>query len=187
MPATQKSTAEQRQAPLQRHYHKKPADAWITDGAKTQMTGGEDAFHGRVLFSHHPGIYLPFGIHRAVGGDHDRPNPGDILSAALAACMHATTRIVADRLGVEIRNLEVSVCADVDVRGTLLVSADVPVGFQAFHCRVLASVGPSSSAGSLQLLMETAEHCCVVRQTLNQSVPVETEWVLDQDLQAAGG
>lgn len=30
---------------------------------------------------------LQFGIHRAIGGFHDYPNPGDLLNAALAACL----------------------------------------------------------------------------------------------------
>jgi len=186
--STQKhGTAEQRQAPLQKHYRHTPADAWITDGASAGKGVSEDPFHGQLVFTHHPGVRLNFGIHRAVGGDHDGPNPGDLLSAALAACMHATTRIVAERLGVRIKDLKVNVTASVDVRGTLLVSPDVPVGFQTFHCRVLATVNSTTPAGSLQLLMETAEHCCVVRQTLVQAVPVEMEWVIDQALEAASG
>lgn len=74
-----------------------------------------------------------FGIHRAVGGYHDAPNPGDILCAALASCLDSTIRIIADRLGITLTSLEVDVTAEVDVRGTLVVNRDIPVGFQAMR------------------------------------------------------
>ncbi len=65
------------------------------------------------------GISVPVGVHRAVGGPHDMPTPGDLLCAALASCQDSAVRMVANRLGVEILALEVRVTAQVDVRGAL--------------------------------------------------------------------
>jgi uncharacterized OsmC-like protein len=73
----------------------------------------------------------PLGIHHAVGGYHDAPNPGDLLCAALASCLDSTLRIIAARLGVRLVALEVDVTADVDVRGTLMLDRAVPVGLRA--------------------------------------------------------
>lgn len=173
-----------RQVPLQKHYCQKPQDAAIVDRATAATGDAGDPFHGQLTFAALPQVRWGFGIHRAVGGDHDAPNPGEFLSAALAACLQATTRLVADRLGIAVQGLEVEVNAHVDVRGTLLVDADVPVGFQVLRCRARLTSAPETPAESLRILMQTAEHCCVVLQTLNRGVPVETEWVLEQDLAA---
>ena len=89
-----------RQDPLRKHYKETPEDARITDRAIT--TGGTetDPFHGKVVpGTEDYGVVWPFGIHRAIGGYHDLPNPGDMLSAALATCLDSTIRIIAGTLG----------------------------------------------------------------------------------------
>lgn len=73
-----------------------------------------------------------------MGGDHDLPNPGDLLSAALAACLDSTIRIIADRNGVVLDHLVVDVRSEVDVRGTHMVDTSVPVGFQGITCDIRA-------------------------------------------------
>ena len=117
------------------------------------------------------------GIHRAVGGYHDLPNPGDILCAALAACFHSTLRIIADRLEIPIADLEVTTRAEVDVRGTLLVDRNVPVGFQQIKCQVrLQPAANVSPPEKVKMLQAAAEHSCVVLQTLRNGVPVQTQF-----------
>jgi hypothetical protein len=69
-----------RQEPLRARYREDPREAGITDGARTVGGAHLDPVHGRVRpGSVDHGIDWDFGIHRAVGGDHDLPNPGDIL------------------------------------------------------------------------------------------------------------
>src|SRR5512143_3460734 len=87
-----------RQDPLRKSYRESPIDAMITDKAITTEGAKLDPFHGKVVpGSKDYGVVWPFGIHRAVGGDHDLPNPGDLLAAALAACRDSTIRIIACR------------------------------------------------------------------------------------------
>jgi hypothetical protein len=125
-----------RQDPLRKHYKVSPEDARITDRAKTTGGTGTDPFHGNVVpGSEDYGVVWPFGIHRAVGGFHDLPNPGDLLAAALAACLDSTIRIIAGRMGVPLTSLSVEVAADVHVSGCLLVDREVPVGFQEMRCQ----------------------------------------------------
>lgn len=168
-------TVRDRQDPLRERYHKTPQESAITDQAIT--TGGlsSDPFHGTV----HPGsrdngVAWQFGIHRAVGGYHDAPNPGDVLSAALAACLDSTLRIIANRMGVSLTSLEVEVVADIDVRGTLLVDRNVPVGFQKMQCRANIQVAEGTDSRLMEKLSAAAEHSCVVLQTLRSGVPVKT-------------
>lgn len=126
-----------RQDPLRERYKTAPGEAWITDRARAEWVADDDPFHGRiVLGSQDYGAVWPFGIHRAVGGFHDGPNPGDLLCAALAACLDSTIRIIAGRLGVRLTALEIDVTGDVDVRGTLAVDRSVPVGFRKMRCGV---------------------------------------------------
>ncbi len=168
--------AKQRQDPLRERYRTAPDEARITDRAKTAMNGFDDPFHATVVPGEEQVGPWRVGIHRAVGGYHDIPNPGDILCAALASCLHSTLRIIADRLEIPITSLEVSTHAEADVRGTLLVDRSVPVGFQQIKCRVCLKADSSVPPEKVKMLQAAAEHSCVVLQTLRNGVPVQTQF-----------
>jgi uncharacterized OsmC-like protein len=174
--ATRKaSLVQQRQEPLRDRYRTAPTEAWISDGAMTINACGGDPFHGDVLPANSRSGPMRFGIHRAIGGDHDYPNPGDLLAAALAACFDSTLRMLADHLGIRLRSLDVTVDAECDVRGCLLVDRSVPVGFQNMRCSVrLQPEGPVEDE-KLTMLVAAAEKSCVVLQTLRHGVPVQTQ------------
>ncbi|MCW8950420.1 MAG: OsmC family protein [Sedimenticola sp.] len=168
-------TVRDRQDPLRKHYQEKPQDASISDRAKTSGGSTNDPFHGMVQ----PGkadydVSVPFGIHRAIGGYHDAPNPGDLLCAALAACLDSTFRIIANRMGISLTSLEVEVVANVDVRGTLLVDRTVQVGFQKMQCHVNIQAAEGTDPRLIEKLAAASEYSCVVWQTLRDGVSVET-------------
>jgi len=164
-----------RQDPLRARYREAAQEARIVDRGRTSGGVETDPFHGRVAAgSQDYGIVWPFGVHAAVGGYHDGPNPGDLLCAALAACFDSTLRIIADRLQVKLTSLEVDVTGEVDVRGTLAVDRQVPVGFQKMHCRVDFQAAPGTDPRTLEKLLAAAEHSCVVLQTLRSGVAVDT-------------
>ena len=166
-----------RQNPLRARYKEAAQEALITDRARTMAGVETDPFHGQVVpGSKDYGIVWPFGIHAAIGGYHDGPNPGDLLCAALAACLDSTIRIIADRLHVSLTSLEVDVTADVDVRGTLVVDRQVPVGFQKMRCRVELQAAPGTDSKMMEQLLAAAEYSCVNLQTLRSGVPVETSF-----------
>lgn len=168
-------TVRERQDPLRERYKSAPEEAAITDRARTSEGTETDPFHGFVLPGDEEfGIRWPFGIHRAVGGYHDAPNPGDVLCASLAVCLDSTIRMIADRLGVGLASLAVHVTADVDVRGTLVVDRNVPVGFQSMQCHVEMKAAEGTEQKLVERLLAAAEHSCVVLQTLRSGVPVET-------------
>jgi uncharacterized OsmC-like protein len=166
---------QQRQNPLRDLYRRVPAEAWISDGARTINGCGDDPFHGAVVPNNSPEAPLRFGIHRAVGGDHDFPNPGDLLSAALAACFDSTLRMIAEHLGIRLKSVEVEVDAEVDVRGCLLVERSVPVGFQNMLCRVRLEPEDRLQSEQLQMLLAATEQSCVVFQTLRNGVAVRAQ------------
>ena len=163
-----------RQQPLRDRYKVAPAEAVITDRARTIKGVETDPFHGTVIpGSQDYGVVWPFGIHRAVGGDHDGPNPGDLLCAALATCLDSTIRIIANRLAITLVSLEVDVTADVDVRGTLVMDRTVPVGFQTMRCHVTIQAAEGTDPGLVEKLLAAAEYSCVNLQTLRSGVAVE--------------
>jgi len=161
------------QKPLRQQYVNDPGSAVVLDRARTTHPDLNDPFHSTVEPMPGYGISMPVGVHQALGGPHDAPTPGDILCAALAACADSTIRMVANILGVELEHLEVSVAAEVDVRGTLMVTRDVPVGFQAMRCQVDLRAKAGTSPALLGRLKTAAEHSCVVLQTLRQPPPVQ--------------
>jgi len=169
------SLVRSRQDPLRERYLENPADALITDEARAAGGVTFDALHGRVVpGSRDYGISYRYGIHRAVGGDHDLPNPGDLLSAALAACLDSTIRMVADRMGIRLERLEVHVDGDVDVRGTLMMDRNVQVGFQRMSCDVDIRADVGADPTMTARLLRAAERSCVVLQTLRHGVEVRT-------------
>jgi uncharacterized OsmC-like protein len=167
---------KQRQEPLREHYRITPEAARITDGAGTVQNGCGDPFHTTVAAGQGHDALWRVGIHRAVGGDHDLPNPGDILCAALASCLDSTLRMIADRLEIPIAFLVVTARAEVDVRGTLLVDRSVPVGFQQMKCQIHLETAPEVPPEKVKMLLAAAEHSCVVFQTLRNGVPVHTQF-----------
>ena len=173
--------ARERQDPLRKRYKVAHDEAKISDHAKTNSDCDGDPFHGWVtLGSQAYGAEYPFGIHHAVGGYHDAPNPGDILCAALAACFDSTLRIIADRFGVKFIKLEVGVWADADVRGTLMVDTSVPVGFQTMRCQISVELVEGTPHMMVEKFIEAAEQCCVVLQTLKAGVPIETSVSIEE-------
>ena len=158
-------------------YREHPECAMIQDGARTGQAryAPTDPLHSEVELGLGYGVKAPVGVHRALGGLHDFPNPGDILCSALAACADSTLRQIAGQLDVEITKLAVTVSADVDVRGTLCVSRETPVGFQRMNVRVDLEVAPGTTRKLEAKLLAAAEHCCVVLQTLRNGVPVTLE------------
>lgn len=113
------------------------------------------------------------GLHPATGGNGLSACSGDMLLQALVACAGVTLNAVATALGIEIRGGEVHAEGDLDVRGTLGVAKDAPVGFREIRLKFLLD----TDAGREQLdkLLQLTERYCVVYQTLRAAPPVKVE------------
>lgn len=166
------SLTADRHEPLRARYRAAPDEAWFTDAAQTVYDSEQDPFHGSFIAGEWHEAPTRFGIHKALGGDHDLPNPGDFLCAALAACLDATVRLIADRLRLRIDSLKVVVTAEADARGPLQVDPTVAVGFQRMTCRVRI-VSADSDPAYIRAVIAAAERCCVVLNTLRDGVAVE--------------
>ena len=87
------------------------------------------------------------------------------MLGALAACAQITCQMVAEAMGIKAERVEVEVEGDLDLRGTLGVSKEVPVGFQDIRLRFDIEA-PEATEEQLKTLRERTERYCVVLQTL---------------------
>src|SRR5215467_9818021 len=116
------------QKPLKEQYRREPGSSRITLTAK----GGEQDTPLSCSVDIGRAIYQA-EAHKGVGGSGTAACSGDLLLGALAACAQLTCQLVATAMGVPTRQIEVTVNGDMDLQGTLGMSKEVPVGFQAIR------------------------------------------------------
>lgn len=180
----------ERQAPLRAEYSRDPKRAVTRKWARASSGNGapaSDPFHGEVEIGDGYGVSIRYGLDRYVGGLHDLPNPGDMLCAALAACMDGTIRMVADIFSIELEGLAVEVDGDLDVRGTLAVDPEVPVGFEKLRCRARLRPAPGSDPRRLRKLLEIAERSCVNADSLVRGVELDLDYEIPTTSKRADG
>jgi uncharacterized OsmC-like protein len=78
-------------------------------------------------------------------------------------------------MGIPTNRIEVKVEGDLDLRGTLGISKEVPVGFETIRVRFEIDA-PEATAEQLQGLREKTEQYCVVMQTLTTPPKLEVDW-----------
>lgn len=146
------------QEPLKVRYRDDPKTAQITLQA-------EGALDEDIACSVATGTAMArAGLHPATGGNGLSVCSGDMLLQALVACAGVTLRAVAVSLDISVTGGTVRAEGDLDFRGTLAVSKDVPVGFTAI--RVHFKLDSEASEEQLETLMRLTERYCVVYQTL---------------------
>lgn len=158
------------QKPLKEQYRREPGSSRITLTAKggqtdTPLSCSVDI--GRAIYQAE--------AHKGVGGAGTAACSGDLLLGALAACAQLTCQLVATAMGVPTRHIEVTVSGDMDLSGTLGISKDVPVGFEAIRVKFDIDA-PQATPEQVKALQEKTEQYCVVFQTLVRPPKIETEW-----------
>lgn len=156
------------QAPLKQKYREQPEAATITLQTSGKIGEGISCKveTGRAL--------VEAGLHKATGGTGMLACSGDLLLEALVACAGVTLQAVATAIGVEINQGTVKAEGDLDFRGTLGVSKEVPVGFIAI--RLSFNLQSDANEEQMQSLAKLTERYCVVYQTLTKGVPVVTSF-----------
>lgn len=169
------SIIKERQQPLMSSYVENPKAALITDMAIIEGANLHDPLHTSVSINEELRVDFPIGVHRAVGGDHDFPNSGDLLCAALASCFETALRMIANRLQITLLKTKVIATANVDVRGTLMVDKDVPVGFQSMGLNIEITVLSAVPTELADKLLKATERSCIVLQTLLRGTPINIQ------------
>src|SRR4029434_4589906 len=93
-----------------------------------------------------------------------------MLLEALVGCAGVTLNAVATALGIRLRDATLRAEGDLDFRGTLGVSTDVPVVFQ--QIRLQFDLDTDASQEQLATLLRLTERYCVVYQTLKNPPPI---------------
>lgn len=153
------------QAPLKARYRENPSAALITLRAEAELGEGLAC---RVETA--KGL-IEAGLHPATGGSGLKACSGDMLLQALAACAGVTLQAVATALNIPIRSGRVRVEGELDVRGTLAVDREAPVGFRAV--RLSFELDTDASSEQLDRLLTLTERYCVVLQSLKAPVPAQ--------------
>ena len=113
------------------------------------------------------------GIHPKCGGTGLELCSGDMLLEALIACAGVSMRAAAAVLDVPIKSLQVSAEGDVDLRGTLGIAEDVPVGFREIRLRF--DIESDAPQAKIEQLRELTERYCVIFQTIRNSPRTEVQ------------
>jgi len=172
---TGKAIIKERQQPLIDSYVSNPRGAWVTDMAIIEGKDLGDPLHTSVSINDELKVDFQIGVHRAVGGHHDFPNSGDMLCAALASCFDTALRMIANRLQITLIKTKIIATANVDVRGTLMVDKDVPVGFQSMGLEIVITVSNTVPTELANKLIKATERSCIVLQTLLRGTPVNVD------------
>ncbi|HMJ48046.1 MAG TPA: OsmC family protein [Ferruginibacter sp.] len=156
------------QAPLKEKYRLQPESAIITLKAQGKIGEGISCKveTGRA--------FIEAGLHPATGGTGLLVCSGDMLLEALVACAGVTIQAVATAIGVEIKSGTIKAEGDLDIKGTLGVSKDVPVGFA--NIRLQFNLDSNASAEQIASLAKLTERYCVVYQTIKKGASIETSF-----------
>src|SRR5580704_6995783 len=158
------------QKPLKEQYRSDPDASHITlraKGGQTDVPVACSVDIGRAIYKAE--------AHKGVGGAGAGACSGDLLLGALAACAQITCQMVAAAMGIATEHIQVTVEGDLDLRGTLGISREVPVGFETIRLNFNISA-PSATPDQLRALQEKTEQFCVVMQTLQHPPKLQSTW-----------
>ncbi len=146
------------QAPLKQRYQQEPEAALITLRAQGRVGEGVTCKieTGKGL--------VTAGLHPLGGGSGLEACSGDMLLEALVACAGVTLNAVAKALGITLRDARLEAEGDLDIRGTLGVAKDAPVGFKRITLKFILDTDASDE--QVATLLKLTERYCVIYQTL---------------------
>jgi uncharacterized OsmC-like protein len=141
---------------------------WIKGGHN--RTTIKDFFGAQEERSHKKAFVLDADEPPLLLGEDKGPNPVEYLLTGLTACM--TTGLVyhAAAKGIEIKGVETRLEGDIDLRGFLGISPDVPVGYKSI--RVYFKIDADISDEQKEELVRMAEKYSPVFNTVANATPV---------------
>jgi uncharacterized OsmC-like protein len=152
------------QATLKARYREDPAAARATLRARGRTV---EPFGCEIESG---GKHVVAGMHPGIGGSGAVGCPGDLLLEALVACAGVTVNVLAAGLGIGLRGASIEAEGDLDFRGVMGLSSEVPIGFGGI--RLTFVLDTDATDGQIETLMRRTEACCVVQQSLASEVVV---------------
>lgn len=107
---------------------------------------------------------------KAFGGRDLGPNPVELVLAAIASCQEVTYRLYADRLGIALDGVSVTVTGEMDLCGLYALDPGTRPGFRGLNIAVeLDSTAPTAE---LDRLKRTVDAHCPVLDIIRNATPV---------------
>ena len=160
------------QAPFKERYRSDPASA-----VQTLTAAGRLGVGSQTCALEMPCGLVSAGLHPAAGGDGSGACSAEILLQSLVACAGVTLTAVATAMELPVTGGTITAEGDLDFRGTLGVSKEVPAGFTAIRLRF--QLQSSASAEQLATLIKLTERYCVIFQTLKSPPAITSELRLE--------
>ncbi len=139
-----------------------------------------DGTHNRATIKDFYGALKEDDSRPAMSFDEDEPpvllgtnqgaNPVEYLLAALSGCLTTTLVAHAAAKGIEVKGVESRYEGDIDVRGLLGISEEVPVGYQGI--RVYFTIEGNLTDQQKEELVRMAQKYSPVFNTIARSAPV---------------
>jgi uncharacterized OsmC-like protein len=111
-------------------------------------------------------------------GNNEGRNPVEYLLVALSGCLTTSLIAYASAKGIRIKGVESRYEGDIDLRGFLGISEDVPVGYQ--DIRVYFKIDADISEEQKEELIRMAQKYSPVFNTITKSAPVSVH--LDKEV-----
>lgn len=154
------------QAPLKAKYKDDPSSAIQSLRATGEVQ--TDTVSCRVQSWKGP---IDAGLHPATGGDGSWACSAEMLLESLVACAGVTLKAVATAMTIPLQKATVIAEGELDFRGTLGVSRDVPVGFRSLSLNF--QIESDAPPEQLDKLIQLTERYCVIYQTLKSPPAIE--------------
>lgn len=138
------------------------SNKWINGGHN--HTSIKDFYGAMKDHPHEKPFELDAGEPEVLLGQDQGPNPVEYLLTALAGCLTSSLVYHAAAKGIEVRGVESRLEGDLDLRGFLGLSKDVPVGYQ--EIRVYFTIDADLSDQEKQELIESAQKYSPVFNTV---------------------
>ena len=158
-----------RQAPIKARFREDPASAQTVMVARGDLD--RELCICRIPTGHGP--IVEAGLHEMTGGDGHWKCSAQMLLEALIGCAGTTACVVSTAMGIEFTTGRIRAEGQIDFRGTLGVSREVPVGF--ITIRLVIELQTPADDSSLTKLQELTERYCVVAQSLRTPVTCVVE------------
>ncbi len=129
-----------------------------------------DFFGAQQDHSHQEDFVLDEDEHQVLLGEDSGPNPVEYLLAGLVGCLTSSLVYHAAAKGIEIRAVESRLEGDLDLRGFLGLSEDVPVGYESI--RVYFKIDADVSEAQKEELIKIAQKYSPVFNTIVNPTPV---------------
>ena len=160
-----------KETPIIAEFQFRANNKWINGGHN--HTTLKEFYGAQKVHAHEKPFELDADEPPLLLGEDIGPNPVEYALKALAACITTSLVYHAAAKGIEIRGVESRLEGDLDLRGFLGISKDVPVGYK--NIRLYFKIDADISDEEKEELIRMGEKYSPVFNTISNATPVVSE------------